>query len=382
MLARFVLSALIVLLPSFAVAQSIRVGVVVDRTGPGASSAVDAVLDAFETRLASAGGVFGMEFDVIVRDGRSDPSRVRAELLDLVRVEGVHALVCCASATSARVAEEVAAEHGVLTLVLDAAPGSGGGWLFGLGPDERTELRAMVSHAYAEGKHALALMTLDNAFGDRAAEALEEELGVAGMELLVTERYPPDVAVLTPQALWVATRQPGAVIVWGLSQDTEVAVDALRRRGYEGPIYARGTVLGDPSAGMGAGEFRNVRFPVAPIRVDDAAAGATGALEAAVALADYLRGLYGLTDVSAVAARAYDGLDLLRDAAEQAALYGVSPDDVPGYRVALRDAAIALPEWFGAGGTYELEDRGGSAAVPGGLVIVDVRDGRRLAVVP
>jgi branched-chain amino acid transport system substrate-binding protein len=240
----------------------------------------------------------------------------------------------------------------------------------------------MVAHAYAEGKRAVALMTLDNAFGERASGALEEELGVAGMALVAVERYAPDIGVLTPEALWVITRQPGAVLVWGLPRDTGVALDALRRRGYEGPIYVRNAVLADPSRAMPAGDLANVRFPVPPILVDDAPEGAADELQAAVALVDYLRGVYGIRDVSAEAARAYDGLDLLRDAAEQAALYGVSPEDVPGYRLALRDAAIALPTWIGAGGTYDLTDQAGTAALPAGLAIVEVRGGRRVAVVP
>lgn len=376
-------AVLMLCLASAAAAQSIRIGVIVDRSGPAADASLDAAISAFGTRMATSGGVFGTPLEVLVADGRSDPSRIRAELERLVVDEGVHAIVCCTTAAAARVAREVASQHDVLILALAPTDGAGE-WAFGLAPDQRTELRAIVSHAYGEGKRALALMTLDNAFGDAPQQILEEELPVAGMELVETQRYAPDVAVLTPEALWVATRLPGAIVVWGLPRDTRVAVDALRRRGYEGPLYVRSELV-DSDAWDWIGR-RDVRVAVAPILVEDAAPSAAPGLaepfDAVASLADMLFALFGVRDVSADAARAWDGLALLRDAAEQAALYGVPPEDVAGYRLALRDAAIALPPFPGAGGSYDLDERTDQAALPGGLVVGEMRNGRLVQIEP
>ena len=367
-----------------ATAQAIRIGIVTDRSGPAADASLAAAVAAFDMRMESSGGVFGVPVEVLVADARSDPSRTRAELERLAVEEGVHAIVCCATPAAARMAREVAEQHDVLLLALAHIEQAGGGWTFGLAPDERTELRAIVSHAYGEGKRALALMTLENAFGDAAKRILEEELPVAGMELVETQRYAPDVTVLTPEALWVATRLPGAVVVWGLPQDTEVAVDALRRRGYEGPLYVRSGLVDTDAWDRIA--RRGVRMAVAPILVaaaaPDDAAGDAGRYSAARSLADMLNALYGLRDISAEAARAWDGLALLQGAAEQAALYGVPPEDVASYRLALRDAAIALPPVQGAGGSYDLDERSNQAALPGGLAIGEVRDGRLIPTAP
>lgn len=378
---RFLLMLVACCAASIVLAQEIRIGVVVDRSGPAASAAIEAAIAAFDMRLRSQGGVFGIPVEVLVRDSRGDP-RATATALELLATEDdVHALVCCHDVPSARTSAAVASEHGLPLLLLaspDIAPGP---WWFALGPDARTELRGIVGHAYAEGKRALGLMTLDHSFGDLPERVLTQELGAAGMDLAVVERYPPDVDVLTPEALWVATRQPGAVVVWGLARDTRLAVDALRRRGYQGPVYARSDLFDGPSEGIDPSAFAGVRLAVAPILVDDAAV-STPSLAAAERLGDVLFGLYGIPDVSAAAARAYDALDLLHAAAEQAAVYGVSPSDVAGYRLALRDAAIALPDFVGAAGIYDLQEAGGQAALPQGLAVVELRGARWVAITP
>lgn len=356
-------------------AQEIRIGVVVDQTGPSVDPAMDAVLAYFETRVQRSGGVFGSSFDVIVRDGRGDPSRTRTEIERLFEEDLVHAVVCCAGIPGAQAAANSAEAHRVLTLTLATPAEAEAGWLYGLAPSERTELRAIVSHTYGEGKATVALMTLDNTFGDLPARVLEEELDVAGMRLVAVERYSPEATVLTPEALWVATRQPGAVVVWGLARDSIVAVEALRRRGYEGPVYASPALTGDLPAA-------DVRFPAAPIQVDDVPGTPTADTRAAVELSDAILGLYGLREISPAAARAHDALALLLAAAEQAALYGVSPNETASYRLALRDAAIALPPFEGAGGRYDLSERSNQAALPAGLVVVRAVGGRLVAVVP
>lgn len=376
---RLALSLLIFVVFALAQGQAIRIGVVVDSSGPGSDPAVEAALAAFADRSSSAGGVFGAPFEILVRDSRSDPSRVREEITRLVVEDEVHAIVCCESQPSASAAEAIAEEFGVMTLTLAPSTGGPGGWTFGLGPSERTALRAVVSHAYAEGKRGIGLMTLDNPFGDLAQRVLEEELPVAEMELVVTERYPPDASVLTPEALWVATRLPGAIVVWGLPRDTAVAVEALRRRGYGGPVYARPALLEEASGRLNGDSLEGTRFPVAPIVAD---LRDVPEMEAARNLSDMLYGLYGVREVSPAAARVFDALTLLRSAAEQAAVYGVPPTDTQAYRFALRDAAVALPPLQGAGGAYDLDERNDEAVLPVGLVMVELREGAFVPVTP
>lgn len=375
MMLRLALIALLLLASGTAVAQSIRIGVVLDRIGASGGPAMAAAVSYFDSRTQRTGGVFGAPFEVIVRDGRGEPTQTRAEVERLILEDEVHAIVCCTRSASTELVHELAELHDVLVLALSPGPDADAGWLYGLGADQRTELRAIVSHSYGEGKSALALMTLDNAFGDLPERVLGEELEVAGMRLVAVERYSPAAEVLTPEALWVATRQPGAVVVWGLLRDTTVAVDALRRRGYEGPIYARADLAGE----LG---LQTVQFPVPPILVADARSVTAVEASAAAALSDAMSGIYGVADVTPEAARAFDALDLLRAAAEQAALYGVSPDATASYRLALRDAAIALPEFEGAAGRYDLDERTNQAALPGGLVIAEPVTGRLVPVGP
>src|SRR5690606_33674803 len=111
---------------------------------------------------------------------------------------------------------------------------------------------------------SLALMTLDNEFGAGASETLAALLGYAGMSLTTELRYSPGVRELRPDALLIASQQPGGVVVWGFAEDTQRAVAALRARGYEGAVYARSALLAPGSQSLDLGSFANVQFAVPP----------------------------------------------------------------------------------------------------------------------
>ena len=258
-----------------------------------------------------------------------------------------------------------------------------GTWTFALAPSDRTRLTAIAVDAAGAGKVTLALMTLDTPFGDAAYDALERALADAGRTLAGEARYPADASVLTPEALWIATRQPGAVVVWGLPQDLPIAIDALRRRGYLGLVYARPEAIPTTQLTrarlaeephLGADPWTGLRAPLAPAVL-------AGRLpiehpnHAAVA-AFVGRALVGDPAAAngrdrAVLAQVDDALVWLLAAKEQVAALGLD-DGVATRRQALRDALIGLPPLPLAAGTYDATDADRRAARWQGLVVAEI----------
>lgn len=379
------LVALAALLPAtMALAADWTVGVIVSVTGPYAEVGRAQAYAAERTAAALArGGVFGAPLEVVVRDDAGDPGRAVALAGELVDA-GALAVVCCTTpAATSRVAEALEARM-TPHLALAESDLAGRFWGVSLAPTERARLTAVAVDAAGQGKASLAMMTLEGDFGSGALEAFARALADTGRSLAGESRYPADAEVLTPEGLWIATRQPGAVVVWGMPHDLPVALDGLRRRGYEGIVYARDAALPaaawDRLAPAGAHAFDP----------DDAWAGVRVALPPA-ALAGRLppdhphaagvsafvgRVLGGDPTIVSPAERVAmaqvdDALVWLHAAFEQVAAIGLD-GAAATRRLAVRDALVGAPLARLAAGAYDAREDEPQAARWQGLVIASV----------
>lgn len=362
---------------------TVRVGVIVSRSGvaraAGASQALAAT--AWEDASRRSGGVFGVTVLVTVEDDGGVPATAASLAQGLVG-RGVHAIVCCSTAAATRAVAQVAEAEGVLLLAATELAGLGstraaGYWSFALWPDDTDGLSATVADVLRGGRGSAALMTLDNDFGTGAETALASLLRYAGLADSGVVHYAPGTGELRPEALLTASRLPGAVIVWGLADDLQVAVRALRARGYEGPTYGRGGLLApgtgaQAGGGLGLAALVDVRFAVPPALAPDALPADYACADAVARVRRDLAAAYGGVIDLAAAAPVVDALDLVARGVEQLLALQLPPVPVASERQALRDAVVALPETCGAGGLLDLEEGRRSAVVPRGLVTVQV----------
>ena len=213
-------------------------------------------------------------------------------------------------------------------------------------------------------------MGLEGEFGDTALNVLAQ----AGVRLVAQERYARGVQALTPEALWIATRQPDAVLVWGQMADTKLAVDALSQRGFGGRVYINPQVYNE----AGVLERADLR---GTFTVTDAIS--VGRLPRTQPTYQETRRFVSALNAtyagrpSAAGAHAWDALTLLRRAFEQTLAYqALEADNTPATRQALRDALIGLGPVVGAAAVYDYSERDHSGAQPSSLLVARVERGR------
>ena len=357
-------------------APAVLVGVITslsgEARGAGASQALAA--EGWEDAAAAGGGVFGLSVDVRVVDDAGSPARAVWAARDLVDA-GALVIVCCTTPVATAEVSAVAEELGVLHLAVSSTStgsfetSTAQYWSFGLWPSETDQLSALVADALTAGRGSVALMTSDDEFGDETLRTLESLLGYAGMQLSGVERYPQGTTELRPEALLIASEQPGAVVVWGTGPDTRVAVSALRARGYEGLVYARALLVATgPGRRLPAATFEDVRFPLPPAYAGTAPP--THACASAIAsVLERIEQLYGGVSDLPAAAIVVDALDIVAAALEQLFLLQIPPDaPVPVVRQALRDAAVGLGPRCASVGLLDLQEGRRSAVTPSSLV--------------
>lgn len=352
------------LLSAASAQTTLRIGAVLSESGLAAAEgrAQAQALRALTAQLQSQGGIFGLPVELQVIDDGSNPRNTVAQLQRLIAAGEASAIICCTTAEEVQAAAPVVEAAEVPTLALsalsdDAAPH----WLFSVRAGEQGVLRGMVLHIAAQGGKTVALMTLDNGYGDTVSADLHGLLVPGGLRLVAEERYAPDASVLTPEALWVATRQPDAVIVWGLARDTEVAVSALRQRGYVGPVYVNPQLLSAPTVRALAGTLT--------------VAGTTGSSSPTAVASRYrtLMAPYSLFGPPPPAgAYAFDALWLLRGALEQALGYGIDLSEVRTMRQVLRDSLVGMGPLEGATAVFDYTETDHTGVDPKSLAIVKI----------
>lgn len=364
--------------------DGLLVGVITSRAGVaqavGASQALAAT--AWANVTAQTGGIYGAPIEVRVMDDGGVPGNALAAAESLI-IDGAHALICCSTASTTRAVAQLAESVGVL-LISPSDPAqtrfdnSPPYWSFSLWPSESDALSGVVGHASATGRGSLALMTLDNEFGQGASDTLTALLGYAGMRLVTELRYSPSVQELRPEALLMASQQPGGVVVWGLPRDTELAVSALRARGYEGHIYARSALLAPGSQALPRGSFAGVHFAVPPSVPAGAPGGAPIPAEKLCANSvnmnrERLAQQYGGVARLDAAAPVLDALDVIAAGVELLITMQLPlTTSVEVERQAMRDAVVGQGEYCGASGLVDFQEGRRSAIQPRGLITVSI----------
>jgi hypothetical protein len=370
-----------------------RVDVIVSATGSGPTGQRQALAADRAGLAARAEGVYGQGVTVALHDDGGDPRT--AETLARSAIEaGSLVLVCCTTPAATDRVAALAEREGIILLALDAARAGEATWTLQLAPTARTQMTAIAVHAANEGKAALALMTVDTPFGASAEDSFERALSDTGRGAAGTLRYRTDANVLTPEGLWIATREPGSVIVWGLANDTALALDGLRRRGYLGPIYVRPEVVPtalwsrarrhEPSASTlvpsPAAPWLGVRVAVPPVALlEELPADSPHAPAVAAFVRRILGGAVALYPAPELADLALvdDALQLSLHAFQDVAAIGLpATSSATTWRLAIRDALLSAPPRALAAGTYAPRDGDSRAARWDGLVVVVIGDGR------
>ncbi len=345
-------------------AQTFHIGAVLPLSGDAARTGqvAEAALRASVQTLLSA----GIDADLTVLDSESRASYAKTQAKILI-TSGVHALLCCDTAAVAARVIPVATGAGVPVLSLAPAPIDKG--VFSLSATEAQVLARLASRA---PQLPLGVMAPSGTSGD-LADYMLESVSVG------TVRYPAARSPLTPEALLVATLEPGSVVIWDGATGTLKAAAALSARGYVGERIVRAEIWGALDALSRAelsGAVSVVSSAVLGYRLPDT----HPAKEVVSSFRRALRGvLFESSDVDTLttAAAAWDAAQLVGEAAEQLLTYADPTDfTAAAIRSGLRDALVGLGPHVGVGGSYDFSGSSPFGLLPDSLELAVWRGGR------
>ena len=343
----------------------IKVGVVLDITGAGASLGVPErqTVEMLAEQVNAAGGINGRKLKLFIEDNQSTEDGAAKATSKLLNTEKVDILLG-ASRTGPSLAMRPLAEKAEKPMISFAANAKivdGSKWVFKTAQNDRVVLEKMVDDMKAKGITKVAVARDASGFGVGIPEMLTEIGKSAGITVTTVQKFAPDATDFTSQMLGLRDSAPQAVLIWGIPPAAGLAQKAYKQLALNVPVY-QSHGIGNQAFLDTAGDTANGllapmgRMLVANQLKDD------DPQKAVVTkfIADF-KAKYNASP-STFAGHAYDGFMIAVEALKKA---GTDANK-------LRDAIEATSKWPGISGVFTMTPTDHSGLTKDALMIVTV----------
>jgi branched-chain amino acid transport system substrate-binding protein len=351
----------------------IKIGAVLDITGPGASIGVPEreTLLMLAEQVNAGGGVNGRKVKLIIEDDQSTEAGAAKAASKLLSTDKVD-LLLGASRTGPSLAMRPLAEQAkkpMISLASNQKIVKGSTWVFKTAQNDRVVLERLAGDMKANGYKKIAVVRDASGFGEGIPELLTEVGKDAGLTVVKVEKFAPDATDFTAQMVNVRGAKADAVLIWAIPPAASSAQVAYRRLGIKAPVYQSHGIgnqvfldnAGDSADGLRAALSRM-------LVADQLAADDPQKPVVTKFIADY-KAKYG-HNPSTFAGHAHDGFMIAISSLKKA---GTDP-------VKLRDAIEGTSGSPGISGVFTMTPTDHSGLTKDALVIVTVDKGKWKAI--
>ncbi|MBX6341470.1 MAG: ABC transporter substrate-binding protein, partial [Thermomicrobiaceae bacterium] len=226
-----------------------KIGAIVAVTGGAADLGVPErnTFQMLQDYVNSQGGIAGPDgkrhpVQVVLYDDQSDESQTVLLANRLIDQDKVPVIIgSTQSGTTLAMADTVTrAQVPLVSLATSAAithPIEQRHWIFKTPWDDSTVIQSMLEHFKAKGYTKIALLSVNNEYGDSARRAIESLAPTYNIQVVLEDRFGADDTDVTTQLNRVRTSDAQALIFWALPPATAVGVKNYHDLGMKVPLY-------------------------------------------------------------------------------------------------------------------------------------------------
>ena len=323
---------------SIAAADTIRIGMSMSATGPGASMGIP------ERNTVSIlpKQVAGQTMEYFALDDGTDATRGVANMRKMIEENNVDAVIGSTATPASAAMSTVAAEKGVPLVVMAASASlimpmtAEKRWVFKSTQNDSLMADAILEHMAKQGVKTLAFIGFNDGYGDGWLAEAERAAKANNIRLVDVERYArPDTSV-TGQVLKIMAAKPDAVLIGAAGTPAVLPQKTLKERGYKGLYYQTHGAANADFLRIGGKDVEGTFLPVGPIVVAEQLPDSNPIKAVALDYIHRYEAANGPGSATSFGAHAYDAF-LMLQAAIPAALAKGKPGTAE-FRAALRDA--------------------------------------------
>ncbi len=343
----------------------IRIGAVLDITGPGASLGGPErdTLQLLADQLNAEGGIDGREVELDIRDNQSNEAEAATQTNSLIS-DGVD-IILGASRTGPSLAMRPLAEQAqipMISLAANQAIVDGSDWVYKTAQNDIVVVQKILDWMDAEGYQTLGLMRDASAFGEGVADLFRQESGNPDI-IAVEERFATDATDFTAQLVNLRGANADVNLIWGIPPAAATATQAYRQLGLETQLlHSHG--IGNPVFLEVAADAANgIVFPIGRLLVAGDLSDDDPQAEVITTFVENYEEEYG-TSPSTFAGHAWDAFNLAVNAFSEV---GTDPEAVRDY--------LETAELVGISGVFQMTPEDHSGLSKDALIFATVEDG-------
>jgi len=362
--------------------QPIKLGFIPDMTGPASSLGLperDTGL-MLQAEIDAKGGIKGRPVKLIIFDGESTETKTLLAAKKAIEEEKVAALICC-SQSGTSLAIKNAVQTAKVPMVSMAAsvkivePVNDSLWVFKTPQSDHLIAEVLVDYLVSKKITRVAWMNVDNAFGDSGRlefDWLAKKLGIA---IVANERFGDKDVDTTTQLTKVKGSDAQALVVWAIPPAASVVTKNANELGLKIPLFQSHGVGNKRFMDLAGPAANGVRFPAGKLLKAEDLPDSDAQKKTLVAYAKAYETKYGAGSRSTFGGHGWDAVWLTYKAAEAAAAR-TSPDDLMGFRAAIRDELEKIKEFVGIGGIFNMSVRDHNGLDKRAVIMYEIVNGQ------
>ena len=345
----------------------IKIGVVLDITGAGASLGVPErqTIEMLADQVNAAGGVNGRKVKLYIEDNQSTEDGAAKATTKLLTTEKVDVIIGASRTGPSLAMRPIAekAEKPMVSLAANAKIVDGSKWVFKTAQNDRVVLEKMVDDMKAKGITQVAVARDASGFGEGILEMLADVGKAAGITVAKVEKFAPDATDFTSQMTNLRASNPQAVLIWGIPPAAGLAQKAYKQLGLNVPVYQSHGIGNQAFLDTAGDTADGLRAPLGRMLVASQLKDDDPQKPVVTKFISDFKAKYN-ANPSTFAGHAYDGFMITVEALKKAGTDSAK----------LRDALEATSKWPGVSGVFTMTPTDHSGLTKDALVMVTVEN--------
>jgi len=257
-------------------ADTINIGAVLDISGPSSSLGIPErdTLQMLTDQLNVNGGINGRKIKLIILDNKSDETESVLAAKKLIDTEKVVAIIgSSASGTSLAMIDTVQKEGvPLISLATNSKivePVADRKWVFKMAQSDAIVAKNMIKYAQSKGAQKLALLTMNNAYGDGGKNALIKAAAENGMSIVYEDKFEATDKEMSAQLAKIKNSDAQALLVWAIPPSASIVTRNYSELGLKIPMIHSHGIANQNFLDLAGAAANGIELPVGKIVVAD-----------------------------------------------------------------------------------------------------------------
>jgi len=218
--------------------KSVKIGVILDITGPAAAIAGPErnAIDLAVKQIAASGK--GPRLEVTVADDQSREGVAAQVAAKLVNTDHVDLLIGSTTSGPSLAIRTIAeqAKIPMISLASSSEITSGASWVFKTPPNDNVVITQLVQYMSQQGFHSIGVLRDSSAFGNGVVESINSAGKSTGISVTDSEEFSGTATDFTAQLVKLRSARTDANLIWGSAAAPALATKQYRSLGLNAPL--------------------------------------------------------------------------------------------------------------------------------------------------